>query len=73
MKKPNLNNGCPRCGCKGIHACMGDNKVLKTVDMSTISKYNSLEDAINHIRISEAKRRQKGQEERKDDKRNRGS
>lgn len=47
---------CPQCGCTGIHACMGK-PLKKGVDMSQHSMYSTLEEAIDHIRKSEAKRK----------------
>lgn len=64
---------CPRCGCTGIHACMGDTLKIKSVDMASISKYNTLEEAIEHIRRSEAKQRLQKRMERRNGKPNRGS
>lgn len=55
---------CPQCGCTGIHACMGK-PVQKVVDMAQYSKYSTLEEAIDHIRRSEAEQRLKRREERK--------
>lgn len=55
---------CPQCGSTGIHACAGKT-VQKVVDMSQYSKYSTLEEAIDHIRRSEAEQRLKKREERK--------
>ena len=43
---------CPRCGCTGIHACMGSHD--KGLDFSDPDVYNRFKAAIEHIRKSEA-------------------
>lgn len=48
---------CPRCGCEGIHACMGENSVNNGLDLNNPAMYNRLKDAIEHIRKSEAERK----------------
>jgi len=73
MKKLNLKDKCLRCGCTGIHACMGDTSSVKSVDSQRLSTYNTIDEAIEHIRISEAKARNNQSKERKNVKRNRGS
>lgn len=47
---------CSQCGCTGVHACLGK-PVLKQVDMPLNSKYSTIEEAIEHIRKSEAKQK----------------
>lgn len=42
-------------------------KVQQTVDISKLSKYNTIEEAIEHIRRSEAKQRINRRKERKND------
>ncbi len=64
---------CPRCGCTGIHACLGDTSKIKKVDIGRISKYDTLEEAIEHIRRSEAKERLQKRRERRNGKPNSGS
>ena len=65
---------CSLCGCTGIHACTGDlSKIKKTVDMSLYSKYNTIEEAIDHIRRSEAEQRKSRREDHRHDRNSRRS
>lgn len=59
---------CSICGCTGIHACLGNNSKLKTVDMKNYSKYNNIKDAINHIRMSEKQSKSDHHKGQKNDK-----
>jgi len=47
---------CPRCGCEGIHACMGENSVNNGLDMSEHAVYTRINDFIDHVRKSESER-----------------
>ncbi|AFC21920.1 hypothetical protein GAP32_462A [Cronobacter phage vB_CsaM_GAP32] len=49
---------CSKCGCTGIHACMGDIN-QPGLDNRNLGIYNTLEEAIDHVRRSEAKTRRK--------------
>lgn len=48
---------CPRCGCEGIHACMGENIIKNGLDMSNDAIYNRMNNFIDHVRKSEKERK----------------
>lgn len=52
---------CSKCGCEGIHACMGDISKPNPLDeKSALRYYNRINDAIERIRKSEAERKNGG-------------